>query len=1112
MRRRTYRIATALVALAVATVATLAVPGGGSAQHGIAPALRTIGSEPSPAATSATAPSTQASPQMSPSTPPKLLPSVVSDNGVRKSAGMTSDLDKLYRIGLLARISGGVINAQAASSLPADLRAGVDNHVLAIDDTGGVQVFVYTTVDPETVVPSLTALGMNIRRVSTEYNIVQGMLPIVALESAAAVGGVGSITPPERPRRNAGSQLTQGDAILNANLLRSTYAVDGRGVRVGVLSDGGEGLAASIASGDLPAGVDTTTCDVIESAPIGEPANTTSTGAGAEATAMAEIVHDLAPGAQIMIGYFGFNVSTATYLDFQDAVTCLDQHNDVVVDDISYTLNGPYDGTSPISTNTANSLNNAANPVRGYYTSNGNAANVHYQDVFHSTNFQITGSGADFWGVHQYQANVTTTDAGQSLGCSATILKCGDTVELGPGGFLSVSLSWNDPFNASANDYDLFVYDSFGAGTLYTASATRQTGAGSHPFEAFGISNIHNVTTSYSIVIGNYKNLAAGVTFDEFINCSVCTTLPNGTKHSFNTRSSSIANQSDAGGGVVSLGAISQADPGNDTIESFSSIGPTNDGRNKPDASAIDGVAVTGNGGFVNPFYGTSAAAPHAAGIAALILSCRPSLKVGEPGDNPDADRTALRGALLNTAVDLGTAGVDTTFGSGRLNASAAAAMAGCVAGTPTPTNTPTITPTATNTATPTNTPTPTLTFTPTATSTPTVTPTHTATATPTSTPDPNAISLVATNSGFGDATATQCTFSINAGAGPNRLLLVGVSLENKAISVTGVTYGTDVLSFVATDSNVGSVAGNTAKVEFWRKIAPINGPQTVAVSLNGASKVACGGSAWTNVDQTTPLGAATASHADTGAPAITAPGVLITDVLHDVVSVAGPVVAATTGGQTSLWNVQVNIATNNMTGMGSSIASSSGSVPMSWSAVPSTNAFAMLAVAIRRVPPGTATPTSTPTATVTDTPTATATTTPPSDGDSDGVPDSTDNCPAIANASQLNTDAANTGANRPGADALGDACDDDSDGDGYTNAQENAISENPVSYCSIMRADVGGDGSVSILDLTLAANKFTQSVPPAPDRLRQDADFQISILDLTRMATVFTQGVAACA
>ena len=62
------------------------------------------------------------------------------------------------------------------------------------------------------------------------------------------------------------------------------------------------------------------------------------------------------------------------------------------------------------------------------------------------------------------------------------------------------------------------------------------------------------------------------------------------------------------------------------------------------------------------------------------------------------------------------------------------------------------------------------------------------------------------------------------------------------------------------------------------------------------------------------------------------------------------------------------------------------------------------------------------------------------------------------------------------------------------------------------MRADVDGDGAVSILDLTLAGQKFAQSVPPAPSATGRTPTRQISILDLTRMATVFTQNVASCA
>ena len=161
------------------------------------------------------------------------------------------------------------------------------------------------------------------------------------------------------------------------------------------------------------------------------------------------------------------------------------------------------------------------------------------------------------------------------------------------------------------------------------------------------------------------------------------------------------------------MGAIDAADVGHDTIEYFSSQGPTNDNRKKPDVTGIDGVSVTGSGGFGSPFYGTSAAAPHVAGVAALLLQCRPDLKSGEPGDNPSTDRTTLRNLILNNAVDLGTTGMDNVFGAGRLDAYAAAVAAGCGA-TPTPTRTSTATPTRTST--PTATPTITVTPTPTAT------------------------------------------------------------------------------------------------------------------------------------------------------------------------------------------------------------------------------------------------------------------------------------------------------------------------------------------------------------------------------------------------------------
>ena len=67
-------------------------------------------------------------------------------------------------------------------------------------------------------------------------------------------------------------------------------------------------------------------------------------------------------------------------------------------------------------------------------------------------------------------------------------------------------------------------------------------------------------------------------------------------------------------------------------------------------------VSVTGVGGFGSPFPGTSAAAPHVAGIAALLKGAYSSAS-----DVVDA--------LKNGAVDLGVAGDDTIYGAGRVDA-----------------------------------------------------------------------------------------------------------------------------------------------------------------------------------------------------------------------------------------------------------------------------------------------------------------------------------------------------------------------------------------------------------------------------------------------------------
>ena len=486
----------------------------------------------------------------------------------------------------------------------------------------------------------LRRFDVQVERHRPDLGRAQYLVPSAALGSFAELPGIRWLQAPSYAMSQTGSLLTEGDVALGSAAVRAGLGVDGSGIRVGIISDGIAGLAEAQASGDAPE-LDTQrafSSDGLE--------------AGAEGTAMIEIVHDVAPGAILSFA------NASTDLDMIEAVNFLSEFNDIVIDDLAFFF--PDDQQSAVARNTSAALNNPSWPIRSYVTSVGNWALRHYQAAFVAgpdgqDEFDLEFTGA----VHEFHAEPGTVDV-QGLGprpSNEIYMETGDEA-------LGI-LFWDDPWNNATNDYDLFLIDATGA--IVDESSLGQGTGFDQPRERFFFKN-NGPAGRFQVVVQNFEDAAAGVTLDLFVFGTP--KLPGqDLALNFNTAASSLLAQADAGGGVLSIAAVSPT--ALSTVRNYSSRGPTNNGMNKPDLTALDGVSVTGSGGFDTTFFGTSAAAPHVAAIAALLLEAVPALTAVD-GGNADHERALLRGLLTGTAVDLGAPGIDTETGAGRIDALAA--------------------------------------------------------------------------------------------------------------------------------------------------------------------------------------------------------------------------------------------------------------------------------------------------------------------------------------------------------------------------------------------------------------------------------------------------------
>ncbi len=442
-------------------------------------------------------------------------------------------------------------------------------------------------------------------------------LPVAAYVKEASI--LQDVTP------NIGSVTSRGDIAHRAQEARDVFGSSGAGIKIGVLSDGVAALPQLVASGDLPPDV-----TVVPG----------QAGSGSEGTAMLEIIYDLAPSAKLF-----FATAFISDASFADNIRRLrfEFGCDIIVDDIIYFNESPFqDGII------ARAVNDVTADGAIFFSSAGNEGN--FNDGTSGTwegDFQNGGTLPTL-----PPSDYTIHDFGD--GNISNRIETSSTPTL---------FHWSDPLGGSANDYDLYLLNANLSAVL--AASTGIQDGNDNPFE-----RINTATLGARLVVARFGNAEARALHLKIFRGQLGVATDGTTVgHSAAADAFSVAavNVAVAGNGPFTGGPTHP-------VEVFSADGPRRifynaDGtpitpgnvlfgtgggtvRQKPDIAAADGVA-TATPGF-NPFFGTSAAAPHAAAIAGLVKSAIPILTPAE-----------IRTALTSTALDIEAPSVDRDSGFG---------------------------------------------------------------------------------------------------------------------------------------------------------------------------------------------------------------------------------------------------------------------------------------------------------------------------------------------------------------------------------------------------------------------------------------------------------------
>ena len=443
---------------------------------------------------------------------------------------------------------------------------------------------------------------------TTHRRLLQSVVPLYTLQAVADLSSVRYLRLPRKAIPfviSEGVEKTDADEWQTIISYRST-----ENVKVCILDLGFQGYDALLGT-ELPSSVRTRSFRADG-----------DLYATAHGTACAEVVHDMAPDAELWL------VNFSTDVEYHNAVSWIidqgmadeDQKVNIISCSVGWLNSGAGDGTGLICENVKNAYDNDIIWV----SASGNEAERHWEGAFRDPdaddwcNFEEPAQVEDEWFTFYAVAGTT----------------------------YQVALNWDDWGTwmgsnysySEGNDYDLFLYDS--GGLVIAASNNDQT-AGAPPEETVTDTA---VSTGWRY-IRVYKWYAPR-------DCKLELFFWGGSDLEYSEPAGSLAIPADSPYAI----AVGATDWSDDSIHSYSSRGPTEDGRIKPDLVAPSGVSSATYGDL--GFSGTSASAPHVAGAFALLMGKLPYA----------ADE--IKSIIEARALDLGSSGKDNIFGLGRLKLS----------------------------------------------------------------------------------------------------------------------------------------------------------------------------------------------------------------------------------------------------------------------------------------------------------------------------------------------------------------------------------------------------------------------------------------------------------